>query len=404
MRYLTLPLAVVFAFSLTAACDDSDGGGGGGDGGANSSNGGNGSGATINSGAGEPGAGGGDSPGMGGGTSACAEEAETLKAELGAFGAGLTVSETSIAYVTRLDAGTPTDLSVMAHDGSGDGVIYSSAEGFAIGSVTWSGEDVLFLEAADGETANALYTVPGAGGEAVQVGTDTFEDARLLGADADSAYLYQDGLPMAVILRVTLADGTVETIAAVPAPGTIMHPVFAGDEIFFLGGSALESTVYRVATTDTGADPTEVFTSADNPGCGFPQGGLVATPTKLVCGYVDVAAVARDDGTSEGVIVEGDLVNGPGNIVVASSEESIYTIEFNDGKRDTTMRRVSSDGSNEVPLVCDVGRVATQLTDGFFPISNHYQIGVGGGRLVWVEERVSEDDVVSSTSIRSAPL
>jgi hypothetical protein len=404
MRYLTLSLAALFAFSLTAACEDDGGAGSGGDGGADSSSGGTGSGATVNSGAGEPSAAGGEPTSMGGGTGSgtCLEEAETLNPDLGAFGAGIAVSETSIAYVTRVDAGTATDLSVMAHDAGGDGVIYSSALGFAIGSITWSEDNVLFLEAPDGDSANALYTIPGAGGDPVQIGAATFESGRLLGADADAAYVYEDGLTMSAILRVTLADGAVETVATVPPPGAILHPVFAGDEIFFLGGD-MASIVYRVATADTDGDATEVFAAADSPGCGFPLGGLVATPTKLVCGYQNVAAIAREDGTVDGVIVEGDLTKAPAHVVVASSEESIYTIELNDGSFDATMRRVSSDGSDEVPLVCDVGRVATQLTDAFFPISNHYQIGVGGGRIVWVEERVSDDDVVT-TSIRSAPL
>lgn len=240
-----------------------------------------------------------------------------------------------------------------------------------------------------------------AGGEAEQIGTSTFSNGRVIGADASSAYLHDDATP-GTIERVDLTAGTSEVMGEV-AGGGILQPSLSGDELFFVAGPQLQ-TVWRLPTDATEADPEEVFVANPSGGCGFPLGGLVATPTKLICGYMNAFAYARADGAEEGQLVEGDRRQPAAHLPPASSGESVYFIGENDGQRDTALLRASSDGSDETAVICDMGDVADLLDDAVFPILNHPQIGVSGEHIYWIERRVDEETEMATYSLRRAPL
>jgi hypothetical protein len=401
MRQFCSCVACTIALCLSAsvACSDAaDTSPRGAAGEGSGASGGEGSGATS---AGGETSGAGHGPGPTSGLCEPESEAETLVADIGAPTAWFAASDEGVAYSTRVNAAEPTDLMVLVAGASEPELVYTSPTRSAVESIAWSGTDLVFTEAVDGTIPARLFRVASTGGDAEQIGTDTFSSGRLIGADESFAYLHDDGTP-GTLVRVDLAAGTSEVIGEVPGGG-VLQPSLSGSELFFVAGAGLQ-TVWRLPTDATGAEAEEVFVANPSGGCGFPLGGLVATPTKLVCGYMNAFAYAREGGAPEEQILEGDPTKPATHLVAASSGELVYMVGQNDGTVDTALLRARSDGSDETAVICDMGKVADQLASASFPIFNQPQIGVSGDSIYWVEQRLDEETATLTHSLRRAPL
>jgi hypothetical protein len=316
----------------------------------------------------------------------------------------LAVSGTRIAYVIRESLSVPTTLAVIELDGGSGSDLYTSALDEEIVSLAWAGADLVFLQTLPGATESAAMVIPGTGGTPMQLGTGTFQGAeRIVGTDADAAYVLFNAAGGAAVDRVALSDGAVTRVGTISGSGTGIHPVLAGGDIFVQAGPAGGTDpgeVYRLGTGDTDAEAEVVGAIGGHEACGFPLGGLAATPTRLVCGFADVATFARADGAPEATIVEGGSTDP--HIVVGSSGERVFMIQRSDGVVAAQIQAVDAGGGDIEVLACDARKVADLTLDGFFPNQAEYQFAVADGAVVWAQETFAEGETTATWSIRRA--
>lgn len=370
------------------ACGDGGGGSGAGDADGGATTGGGGGGGAS--------AGSGDTGGMNG---ACDRMGRDVTEQGSKILSNLTVSGDTLVYL----AGDPTLLMAptvesVKTDGTSPAVLYTSTGRRRVHSVFAYGDSVFFYE--DNEDVvpkHELFRIPLTGGEATRVGAVANEDGYIFGVDESHVYLVRntDQPVGSVFERVEIATGTLSVIGTITETGTPGHVMLSGNDVFFHAGFAGSrasepSNVYGFAKDADNATPSILWETGPQDPCGFPLGGLVATPTKLGCGFSAVASHNRD-GSEPLVLIERDAV-GPLNIVVASDAENLYLIETSSGEaRDARMKRTKSTAGEVTNVVCDLGTVANQLVDGSFPIGYEWEVVVGESEVYWVERASGEE-------------
>lgn len=291
----------------------------------------------------------------------------------------------------------PTVESVKV-DGTSPAVLYTSTGRRRVRSVFAYGDSVFFYEDNEDVVAkHELFRLPLAGGEATRVGDVANEGGYIFGVDESHVYLVRNtAQPVgSVFERVEIATGALSVIGTITGTGTPGHVMLSGNDVFFHAGFAgpgasQPSNVYGFAKDADNATPSILWEAGPQDPCGFPLGGLVATPTKLGCGYGAVASHNRD-GSEPLVLIERDAL-APLNIVVASDAENLYLIETSSGQaRDARMKRTKSTVGEVTNVVCDLGTVANQLVDGAFPIAYEWEVVVGEREVYWIERASGED-------------
>ena len=391
-------LGLVFATCGMIGCggDDDDGGaavGGAGSGGAAASGG---SAATGGkSGSGGAGVGGGSGSGGGSGGSAagpCTADEPSLVLE-GVLLDHLTAAGTGVMFIDRT-AGSlfPTGhqggaIRRIDSDGMNDTTLYTAAENRMILSIALAGEAVFFLEDTYNDVLDdlvSLYRLPLSGGvpELIAPLAPLAQTTEMIAVDADSAYINfgEDGL-----LRVTLAGGTVSTIAA----DRVLHnAVLVGDDIYYTNSPAIGMTrLSRVAKSATDAVGTVIEGPCNDP--------LIAS-SGLFCegGIATQGTVERFDLTGTGPEVLAMFDEGlRGQVVEADAEHAYYVASDLPSLDGHPLWSVPLDGGAPVAIACDRHELAISDTDGPYPTSRGLilaQVVLNPGEVIWLERRVDD--------------
>jgi hypothetical protein len=132
--------------------------------------------------------------------------------------------------------------------------------------------------------------------------------------------------------------------------------------------------------------------------CGFPLGGLIATDSKLACGFANVSVYGRDGASPEQILARTDtnLLAIP----MATDGERIYMGGRSEGGA-TPLWRIDSDGSDLTAVACDSGEIGNQEEGNNFPIQYEYEMVVGDSDVFWIEYRMDGSDF--EFLIRSTP-
>lgn len=287
----------------------------------------------------------------------------------------------------------PTIESVKL-DGSDRTVLHTSTGKRRVRSVYALDDRVFFLEDNEDLVAKLeLFQMPLGGGDVARLGNTESEDGYIFGVDDTHVHLVRNTIQPSgsVFERVAIEGGDLTVTATITGTGTPLHVTLAGDDAFFyagIAGSAGATTpgsVYGFASSGSNVTPTALWQSGPEDPCGFPLGGLVATPQKLGCGFAGVATYSREgEGPTELIPRASSM---PLNIVVESDGENLYMIETSDGtSRNARMKRTPSGESDVSVVVCDLGMVSNQLVDGFFPIAPEYEVAVGATDVFWIEQ------------------
>lgn len=309
---------------------------------------------------------------------------------------GMTLAgSTLVVLVTDPGLAAPPRIDAIGVDGSGRTTLATGTDAIRFTSVFAYGDTAYFLQRdyADPVPTDALYSVPITGGTPAPVGDVALEDAAIFDADATGVYIVRNTLtPIGNSFeRVDAATGALTNVGAIVDKGTPVQLHASTDRIVFhTGGIGADAggprEVVALAKDATGATPTLLWmTDPGTDECGLPLGGLFPTPTKIACGFSDVA-VRNADGSAPQVLLERAITE-PLNVLVATDVENLYLIDtVAPTDRTGTMLRIATDDPTIVPIACDIGKVAYALVDGSFPNQTEYEVVVGATDVFWIEE------------------
>jgi hypothetical protein len=304
----------------------------------------------------------------------------------------------------------PTAIDRVGFDGGGRTSLHTSTADRRVVSLFAFGDTAYFLERDDAAVIPVaeLWRVPLAGGAAERVGDAAFEEAAIVGVDAEGIFVRRGtNDPVgSVFERIDPTSGVVTTVGASVDTGTPLQPrVTADDLVFVAGGVGADAggplRVFALPKRGEGGTPAVLWTVdvADDP-CGFPLGGLYPTPTRLACGFSGVATRALD-GTTPEVLIDPDPLQ-PLNVLVATDAEALYVIDtVPNTSRDGHMSRLTTDDPTPSAVACGLSKVAYRLVDGFFPNQTEWEVRVGPADVYWIEE--SFDGTTLRFAIRAAP-
>jgi len=336
------------------------------------------------------------------GSAACSVRARDLGAPSSVAISDLTVTATQLVYLVSRPIPTIDALVLASGEQS---TLFTSRGRRKVRSVYARGGDVFFLE--DNEDvvpAKELFRLPAAGGTPERVGTHAFPDGDIFAVDDGYVFVWRntDQPVGSVFERVDIATGALDVMARIEGTGTPSHVTLSGDQVFFTAGAAGSATarsVYAFSSSAAAATPSVLWEVGPTDVCGFPQGGLAATPTKLVCGFGGVGVRERD-GSAPQTIVAPNPDQGLNKLVAVDGENAYLIGIAGPGVHDARMKRVASTGGAVSAVVCDLGAVATRLEGGFFPIAAEHEVVVGEEDVFWVEQAVSDSGV--SHQLRAA--
>ena len=318
----------------------------------------------------------------------------------------LDASGTRVAWVERTSPTTPTVLYAMNADGSGQREVHRSIEGREIVSMKIAGDNIVFLETLGVGQESALFldeVLPPPGVSATRVATRTWNNGeQLVGATAEDAYVIFNNSG-ATVDRIQLSDGFPTRVGQVAGTARPTHLVLDGEDIYFraapdAGGNG---RVYHLSTSDENATAEALGAIGASPECGFPAGGLVATPDALVCGLDTVASFPRATGNGSTTVVEA--TQGVRQIPVASDGDLVYFIDRGAAQTDVPISVVSEDGSGLTDLACDVREVQYRTYDGNVPDQSMFQVALTDDAVFWVQERRGTEAGASTIAIKYAP-
>lgn len=299
------------------------------------------------------------------------------------------VGTLGVVWLQRQNVGQPTQVWVQNDNGNPAVMIHESRDARAVVSVAWAGERVAFLEAGGPNEPSTLFLdEPTNNFVAEQLGQREFDGLeRIADANAEEVLvLFAEG--GVTLDRIATADGFPTRLGTVANGISPSHFARSGDEFYFRAGidGPGNTAIYNLSGSDMLATPRTVGTIGSDAGCGFPVGGLVATPSSLICGLTSVTAFDRASGGNARVILE-ELSAGEEQVVFGASGETVFVADLSDSVELVALRAVASDGSSESDLVCDMREVLNRRRDVESPDVSDFQFAVGDGRVVWTQER-----------------
>jgi hypothetical protein len=348
------------------------------------------------SGADPDGGGGGGGDGDGDGDAPCGIAPRSVTEPEDRTFSNLSVAGDTLVFLAADPATSSATIEAVGTNGEGRQTLHTPTSGHRFRSVLAHDDTVYFLQENDEiVSTHELFTLPLTGGTPAALGPGV-PDGHIFGIDDTHLFTVRD----AIFERIALTDGSVERVGSMPTAGTPLHVQLSGDHIFFDAGMAGTSNphlVYRLDKTATDAAPEVLWdTSEGSDPCYILLGNLLATPTKLVCGYFDLATRNRD-GTNQEILFDGSVLTGT-KVPMAVDGETVYVGSVGEAPRRLT--RMTSAGEDEEVIVCDTGSVGNKRLDGYFPIINVYEFVVGATELFWVE--TDTDSAEALNSIRRA--
>jgi hypothetical protein len=317
-----------------------------------------------------------------------------------------------VVLVSYPATAAPTHIDRVGTDGSGREAVFTSTADRRMVSILADGEWVYFLERDNAAPVpiDELFRVPLAGGDVERVGDVGFETAAIVAVDGDLVYLWRRTLdPVGSMLeRVDLAAGAsaaTSTTAGVSVDSGTPVQLHESDDgfVFVIGGVGdAAGDPLRVVSLPKAGDnamPTDLWTVATDDPCMLPLGGLFPTPSRIACGFYAVT-VRNRDGSDPVELIAADLL-APLNLLVATDLEHLYLVDLVANTDHTArMLRMSTDDPHTTPIACDVGKIANELIDAFFPNQTEYEVAVGAADVFWIEE--SFDGTTLRFGIRAA--
>lgn len=345
---------------------------------------------------------GGSSGGSSSGGAACNVLGSNVLADEPKQLSGLALAGNALVFVSDDAApAIPPTIEKIGADGSGRTTLHVPTGLRRIVDTRAFGDKVFFLEedTADAVPATELWSVPVAGGAAVQVGATSFPAGRIFGVDATHVYIAQntDSPVGSIYDRVEIATGTsVRLATSLPNTGTPSQISISGNDVFYMAGKtgaqAGSHDLYRFDKSLAAQTPTPVLPTGLADLCDIALGGIYATPTKLACGFSALRAGNRD-GTGITELIAKDVLKPASNILVGSDAELFYLHDSTGQQTKTSaLRRIASSGGELTTIACDLGRIQNRLLRTFFPIQTEYEVIVGATDVFWIEVSGTDSD------------
>ena len=294
---------------------------------------------------------------------------------------------------------------MFAFDGTGRQTIHMSTGERRVHSIWANGDDVFFLEEnEDAAPVSEVFKVPFEGGVPTRLGAATFSEARIFGVDRGSVFISAQGENFSRrYVRVDVMTGEVQVAASTTEGSTPLHVQLAGDEVYFEQGVDDVASLFQFARDGLDATPTQVGAPGVDPACFLPVGAITLTPTKLLCGYSEVAAFDRDGTHGQVILQRDELVRR--YLPVATFGEDVIVLRPGDGRdRPGQLSRLSTAGVTPLTLARDLGITAHRFTDDFFPNTSEWPVVVLRTAVYFVEVTPWGTDGAETYHVRRVTL